>query len=223
MKAQPKQTILDSAVRLFSERGYAGTSIADIASASAVQKSLIYYYFQSKEAILEEVLLEKLQTLRAEKQTYLDEPLENDSKIRLSVRAGLQFLFENYDIIKILISEVMLNKVKSERIQTRIKELLALTEHAELHATEKKRNEFLFYLVYFCLPPLISILLTGIDLQRELQIDRADFIHYFRESANVSLSGPYFHLTEPERVFVLDELGAFANKILDRGEEPPIP
>ena len=223
MKAQPKQTILNSAVRLFSEQGYAGTSIADIASASAVQKSLIYYYFQSKEAILEKILLEKLQTLLEQKQSYLDQTQENDSKIRLSVRAGLQFLFENYDIIIIFISEIILNKVKSQKIQARIQELLALAEHAELNATEKGRDEFLFFLVYFCLPPLISILLTGKALQQELQISRPAFIRYFRESANISLSSPYFHLTEPEREFVLDELETFANSILDRDGQPQTP
>lgn len=216
MRVQPKQTILDSAVRLFSERGYAGTSIADIATASDVQKSLIYYYFQNKEALLEEILLVKLQTLMEEKQTYLADSVENGPKIRSSVKAGLQFLFENYHIIKILISEVILNKVQSQRIQAQIKQLLSLVDDAKLDAAGKTASEFVFYLIYFCLPPLISLLLTGKELQQELQISKTDFIQYVRESANVSLSSPFFHLTTPEKEYVLTELETFAMHILDR-------
>ena len=216
LRVQPKQTILDSAVRLFSERGYAGTSIADIANASDVQKSLIYYYFQNKEAILEEILLEKLQILIEEKKAYLDDPVENATKIRSSVKAGLQFLFDNDDIIKILISEIILNKVKSQRIQAQIKQLFSLVDDGKIDAAGKDTNEFLFYLIYFCLSPLISLLLTGKELQQELQLSRTDFAQYFRESAGVSLSSPFFHLTEPEKEYVLNELETFAMNIGDR-------
>lgn len=222
LRVQPKQTILDSAVRLFSERGYAGTSIADIANASDVQKSLIYYYFQNKEAILEEILLEKLQALIQQKKAYLDDPVENHSKIRSSVKAGLQFLFDNYDIIKILISEIILNKVKSQRIQAQIKKLLSLVDYADYNAAGKNTNEFLFYLIYFCLSPLISLLLTGKELQQELHLSNADFVQYFRESTSVMLDSPFFHLTEAEKEYVSTELELFAEKIIDRDQAAAI-
>lgn len=222
MRVQPKQTILDSAVRLFSERGYAGTSIADIANASDVQKSLIYYYFQNKEAILEEILLEKLQALIEQKKAYFDDPVENDAKIRLSVKAGLQFLLDNYDIIKILISEIILNKVKSQRIQAQIKKLLSLVDYAEYDAAGKNTDAFLFYLIYFCLSPLISLLLTGKELQQELHLSNADFVQYFRESTSVMLDSPFFHLTEAEKEYVSTELELFAEKIIDRDQAAAI-
>lgn len=218
LRVQPKQTILDSAIRLFSEQGYAGTSIADIANASGVQKSLIYYYFQNKEAILEEIVLGKLQVLIEQKKAYLNNPAESDSKIRSSVKTGLQFLFDNYEIIKILISEIILNKVKSQRIQAQVKKLLSLVDGTEYGAPEKSTNAFIFYLIYFCLPPLISLLLTGKELQRELQISKAEFVQTFRDSASVSLSSPFFHLTDAEKEYVLNELEIFAGNIIERVE-----
>lgn len=43
-----KQRILDAAIKLFAEKGYAATSISDISSTAKVNRALIYYYFKDK-------------------------------------------------------------------------------------------------------------------------------------------------------------------------------
>jgi AcrR family transcriptional regulator len=48
--------VLDRAVSLFAERGFAGTSLKDVADAVGLSRPAIYYYFPSKEALLEELL-----------------------------------------------------------------------------------------------------------------------------------------------------------------------
>jgi AcrR family transcriptional regulator len=48
--------ILDSAASVFARRGYAATSIGDIAEACDCSKSRLYHYFGSKETILSEML-----------------------------------------------------------------------------------------------------------------------------------------------------------------------
>lgn len=48
--------ILNQAARVFARRGYAATSIGDIAEACDCSKSRLYHYFPSKEAILSEML-----------------------------------------------------------------------------------------------------------------------------------------------------------------------
>lgn len=50
-----RQRILAVAVELFSTCGYAGTSIRDIAISMEMTKASLYYYFESKEQILEAV------------------------------------------------------------------------------------------------------------------------------------------------------------------------
>ncbi|MFK0376660.1 TetR/AcrR family transcriptional regulator [Pandoraea sp. NPDC090278] len=57
-KAQTKsdalrENILEVATRLFIERGFDGTSFNDIADVVGVTRPALYYYFKSKEAILE--------------------------------------------------------------------------------------------------------------------------------------------------------------------------
>lgn len=52
--------ILDIAADLFRTRGYAGTSIADIAAGLGTSKAALYYHFRSKEEILDALLADSL-------------------------------------------------------------------------------------------------------------------------------------------------------------------
>jgi AcrR family transcriptional regulator len=58
-----RAALLDEATTLFAERGYAGTSLEDVASASQVTRGAVYHHFASKQALFEAVL--QLQEARA--------------------------------------------------------------------------------------------------------------------------------------------------------------
>ena len=53
---EKKQLILDQAAVLFSQKGFAGTSIATISKFCNTSKALIYHYYQSKETLLFDML-----------------------------------------------------------------------------------------------------------------------------------------------------------------------
>jgi AcrR family transcriptional regulator len=69
-KAEVREAILDGAFRLFAERGYAATSLAEIAAGAGVATSTIYVYFASKLDILFALyrpwLTDRLERLAAE-------------------------------------------------------------------------------------------------------------------------------------------------------------
>jgi AcrR family transcriptional regulator len=50
---QQREALLDAACRLFIERGFGGTNINDIADAVGVTRTALYYYFPSKESMLQ--------------------------------------------------------------------------------------------------------------------------------------------------------------------------
>lgn len=50
-----RAALLESGRRLFAERGYAGTSLADIAAQARVTKGALYHHFVGKQALLEEI------------------------------------------------------------------------------------------------------------------------------------------------------------------------
>jgi len=51
-----RQAILDAALDLFSEKGYFGTSLRDVATAVGVRESALYNYFPGKDALFEALL-----------------------------------------------------------------------------------------------------------------------------------------------------------------------
>jgi len=52
-KKDTKQTILDTALELFSKRGYSGVSIRDISGKIGIKESAIYYHFKNKQDIFD--------------------------------------------------------------------------------------------------------------------------------------------------------------------------
>ncbi len=54
-----RAALLDEATALFAERGYAGTSLEDVAKASQVTRGAVYHHFSGKQALFEAVLDEQ--------------------------------------------------------------------------------------------------------------------------------------------------------------------
>jgi len=58
MKKDTRQLILDTAKRLFNERGYNGVSLKDIADELSISKGNLTYHFRKKEEIMETLVLD---------------------------------------------------------------------------------------------------------------------------------------------------------------------
>lgn len=54
-----RRLILDSAVKVFADKGYDGTRISDIARDAEIAYGLVYHYFKNKEEILDTIFLER--------------------------------------------------------------------------------------------------------------------------------------------------------------------
>lgn len=54
--ARTRERLLDAAARVLSRKGYAGTRLSEIAEVAGVQTPSIYYYYASREELIEEVI-----------------------------------------------------------------------------------------------------------------------------------------------------------------------
>jgi len=54
--SRTRERLLDAAARVLSEKGFAGTRLSDIADIAQVQAPAIYYYYPSREDLIEEVV-----------------------------------------------------------------------------------------------------------------------------------------------------------------------
>jgi AcrR family transcriptional regulator len=96
-----RQTILLTAASIFDEKGYQGTSIADILDRAAVTKGALYFHFASKEALAQAVIeAQSNQMTTAEHdlalQSLVDltlqvaQRLKHDSLLRASIRLTIE-------------------------------------------------------------------------------------------------------------------------------------
>lgn len=60
---QRREFIVERAARLYADRGFHGASMADVAKACGMSKSLLYHYFPSKEDVLFEAMDAHVKTL----------------------------------------------------------------------------------------------------------------------------------------------------------------
>lgn len=92
--------ILDAAARVLSVKGYAGTRLTDIAAEADLQAPAIYYYFPSREDLIEEVMFVGISGLRAHVQEALDALPDGTppmDKILAAVEAHLRHELEQSD------------------------------------------------------------------------------------------------------------------------------
>jgi AcrR family transcriptional regulator len=57
IREQKRALILEEALRLFADEGFHSTSISKIAKSAGISKGLMYNYFESKEALLHEIVI----------------------------------------------------------------------------------------------------------------------------------------------------------------------
>ncbi len=58
-----KEKILKAALNVFARKGFAGTTIMDVASVAGVNKALIYYYFSDKETLFSLLVESQLEAI----------------------------------------------------------------------------------------------------------------------------------------------------------------
>jgi len=93
--ARTRQRILDAAAYVLSQRGYAGTRLSDVAEEAEVQAPAIYYYFHSREDLIEEVMWSGIARLTEHVRAQLDAlPAQATAMDRIEVAVESQLRFE---------------------------------------------------------------------------------------------------------------------------------
>ena len=89
-RAATTEAIVKSARRLFGERGFAITTIDDIADAAGVAKGAVYHHFATKEAVFEAVFDQVSHDLVLE----VDRAARTEKDVLAAMVAGTQHYFE---------------------------------------------------------------------------------------------------------------------------------
>jgi AcrR family transcriptional regulator len=110
-KKNVKKTIMEFAEVLFAQKGFDGISIDELAKEAKVNKSLIYYYFSSKEGLLISLIqkhITEFEQLMSKLQ--LDQSKRIDELMEEIIKLAINYICENENIIKIMQHESLLDK-----------------------------------------------------------------------------------------------------------------
>ncbi|MCD0465556.1 TetR/AcrR family transcriptional regulator [Flavobacterium cupreum] len=105
-----KIQILEVAEKLFSEKGFEGTSIRDISKMAKINIAMVSYYFGSKERLLEALLLYKTSDLKLQIELLLHENLEPLDKVNKLIEIYINRINCNRGIYRILHFELTSKK-----------------------------------------------------------------------------------------------------------------
>lgn len=90
-----RQELVDVAARIFHEKGYDATSIQDVAEALGILKGSIYYYIDSKEDLLFEVVQEVHETALANMERLRKLDVDPLVKLRMFVQEHVRHIIDN--------------------------------------------------------------------------------------------------------------------------------
>lgn len=102
--SDPRQRILEVALKTFAHHGYAGASIQDIVDAAGVTKPTLYYHFKSKEglfqALIDHAADERFRVMRE----AADKHDSIEKKMIAMTEAMIQHASERRDLMRLIFS-----------------------------------------------------------------------------------------------------------------------
>jgi len=99
-----REEVARVAARLFAERGYDGTSLADVAEAVGLRKASLYHHIEAKEDLLWEVAWDGAEAFHAAADGLGDDEPATE-KIRFALRAHLRVVAEQLDAATVFVRE----------------------------------------------------------------------------------------------------------------------
>jgi AcrR family transcriptional regulator len=103
--------IIETAERLFAERGFDGTSVRDIADEAAVNVAMISYYFGSKEKLMEALFEHRIGSFKIRVESLIkDESLTPIEKVNMLIDEHIDRVMQKQCFYKIMVGVLVTNK-----------------------------------------------------------------------------------------------------------------
>ncbi|HDS02169.1 MAG TPA: TetR/AcrR family transcriptional regulator [Firmicutes bacterium] len=158
MEHDTRKEILQSALELFSSKGFDGTALSEIATGAGVTKSLVYHYFKKKDELLKEIIAHFFEYLTEKRMEAKDMIKKDDPEYHNKHR---EFLLEKFGqmepYLKIIFAEIPKRNDVRESFVSYLNKW-ARESTAEFCKDTKKTivpEHFMFRFVFFHLAPMM--------------------------------------------------------------------
>lgn len=112
-KTEKQHKIIENAINLFAQKGYANTSTAEIAKAAEVSEGTIFKHYGTKDQLLLSIILPFIKdffpTIAHDvlKETFLPETDTFEQFLKKLLKNRAEFIFENREIFRVVIKEII--------------------------------------------------------------------------------------------------------------------
>jgi AcrR family transcriptional regulator len=126
-KRSTKERLFEAAMSLIGERGYGGASVDAIAAKAGVAKGIVYYYFDSKAALAEQLIASGLEFLAQRLQRAITPDMDPLQAMEALAAEELRQVDKRRDFAKFLLSEMWHeDRTWRETLDARIKHITVL-------------------------------------------------------------------------------------------------
>ncbi len=170
---EKQKQILSTAERLFSTKGFDGTSVRDIADDAGVNIAMISYYFGSKEKLMEALFEQRTTNIKVKVESLLkDDKSTPFEKVELLADDIITRIMNKQQFFKIMMCEQVINKnpvimdLVYDLKKKNLEEFSKLIKDGQQRGAFKKNVDVL--LLMNIVIGTISQMMTTIDVYREL-------------------------------------------------------
>lgn len=132
---QTEEKIFESATEVFTEKGMDGARMQDIADHAGINKSLLHYYYRTKDHLFNAVFEMIARKVFAKFAPVFDSTLSLEEKIRFFFREHITFLQQNPRLPVFLLNEINRNPARIRKVIDNIDIeslwLMISTQHGE--------------------------------------------------------------------------------------------
>jgi len=102
-----RERLLESAKRLFSQKGYYATSVEDIVESAGLSKGAFYFYFKSKEELFKSLVEEMHLSIVKRLESFLERDLPLEDTLIEHAKVFLEDIYQNRHIAQIFLFQLV--------------------------------------------------------------------------------------------------------------------
>lgn len=156
MGEQTKDKILAAAQQEFLEKGFEKAKMEDIAKRAGVTKVMLYYHFNAKQNILNEIFKSVLGEIKAAFRANMERiDLGRHENLLGHLRMMMDLYQQRQSIIRLVVSEYISNQNQDDKTLAVFNDLFGLILELAGDNPQLKKDEFLIRLFFFNALPMI--------------------------------------------------------------------
>lgn len=115
-REEKRTDIIEAAIKVFSEYGLDGAKMEYIAKEAGIGKGTIYEYFESKEALFDDMVQFSIESFRTGLKVVIDQEKSIEEKLTDCSRYNAEFMSKHMDIMQMFMHSRVLSKEMRIRI-----------------------------------------------------------------------------------------------------------